>query len=129
MSVRNFLTLNAVLVALVALTSLFTPELFLANLGHDLTTPLLSMTRVVGAVIIGNALISWILRDEPPSGARKAFLLGIAINYLVFAAVNLYNMPLNPELEPIPAWGIFALNLAMGLGFVYFWRKEPTGQG
>ena len=128
MNIRNFLTLNAVLVAFVALISLFIPSLFLESIGHDITPGLLGMNRAYGAVIIGSAWISWLLRNEPASGARRAFLLGSAVNYMVFAGVNVYNMQQMPELVSIQSWSIFGLNLIMGSGFAYFWAKDPAAK-
>lgn len=128
MKVRNFLTLNAVLVAFVALTSLFVPSLFMESIGHEITPDLLGVNRAYGAVIIGNALISWLLRNEPASGARRAFLLGSAVNYLVFAVVNVYNLQQMPDLSSVQSWSIFALNLTMGAGFAYFWATDPAGK-
>lgn len=128
MNVRNLLTLNAFLIALVGLTNIFSPSTFNEMLGHEITDALLGATRAIGAVIIGNAVISWLLRGEQPSRARKAVLLGFGINYFAFASVNIYNILIAqvPVTNPARSWGIFSLNLIMGLGFLYFWRQEPA---
>lgn len=127
MNVRNLLTLNAVLIALVGLISIFAPATFPELIGHEITDSLIGTERAFGAVIIGNAVISWLLRGQQPSRARKTVLLGFGINYIVFAGVNIYNI----LIVPVPVtnlvlpWAIFGLNVLLGLGFLYFWRQEP----
>ena len=120
MNVRNFLTLNAALVLVVALTNIFFPAMFAELLDEEINQSLLNSNRSFGAVIIGNALISWLLRSQQPSPARKAFLLGAAVNYLVFTAVIVANVQAFPSVNTSVAYGMAGLNLLMGLGFVYF---------
>lgn len=126
MSVRNLLTLNAVLVLLVALTGLFAPTVFIELTGLELSQSTINLERAFGAVVIGNTLVSWLLRSEPPSRTRKAVLLGFGVNYLVFAAVNVVNiLSLTPASSATP-WAIFGMNALLGLAFLYFWRQEPA---
>lgn len=124
MNVRNFLSINAALVLIVALTSIFFPATLMELLNEEINQSLLGLNRSFGAVIIGNALISWLLRSQHPSPARKAFLLGAAVNYLVFAAVIVANAQAYPSVNTSVAYGMAGLNLLMGLGFVNFWRQE-----
>lgn len=75
MNVRYLLTLNAILVVLVAMTALLVPNFFLEVNGLEITEFAITQMRVFGAVTIGVGIMSWLLRTEPPSRARQAFLL------------------------------------------------------
>lgn len=107
---------------------MFAPAVFPRLIGHEITDALLGTERAFGAVIIGNAVISWLLRTAPPSYARKTALLGFGINYLAFAGVNIFNILILPVpvTNHILPWAIFGLNLLLGLAFIYFWRQEPA---
>lgn len=125
MNVRGLLTLNAVLVVLVALTALFTPTFLLELNGLEITQYTIAQMRVFGAVTIGVGVMSWLLRTEPPSPARRAFLIGAGVNYIVFAVVNVINLTSIFGFELRIGWFIFLLNVILGTAFFVFAYKEP----
>jgi hypothetical protein len=120
MNVRNLLTLNAVLVALLSLTMLLSPATFLETNGLEVTQYTINLMRVFGAVTIGAAVTSWLLRNEPPSRAQRAFMIGAGINYAVFALVNVVNITGTPDLETNIGWVYFGLNDLLAAAFFYF---------
>jgi len=122
--IRNLLTFNAVLVAVVSLTTLLAPTFFLQTNGLDLTQSTINLQRAFGAVASGYAVASWLLREQTASPARRAFLLGAGASYLVFAVVNVVNILSLPQASPI-GWGFFALNLVLGAVFVYCGYRDP----
>ncbi len=120
MNVRNLLTLNAVLVALVSLTALLSPTTLLDTTGLEVTQYTINLERAFGSVTIGAAVTSWLLRSEPPSRARRAFLIGVGINYAVFALVNVINITSTPDLDTNIGWVFFGLNVLLAGAFFYF---------
>ena len=117
MNVRNLLTVNAVLVFLVSLTALLAPALFLTTNGLEITPFTTAQMRAFGAVSFGYGVISWLLRGERPSSARRAFLLGAGAGYLLFAVVNLINLNALQDTATSFGWVIFGLNLLLGIAF------------
>ena len=128
MNVRNLLTLNAVLVALVSLTALLSPTTFLETSDVEVTQYTINLMRVYGAVISGAAVTSWLLRNEPASRARRAFLIGVGVNYAVFALVIVINITSTPDLETNIDWLYFSLNVLLAFAFFYFSFKD-TDEG
>lgn len=126
MNVRYLIILNAVLVTIVALVALVSPTTFLETNGLEVTQYTINQMRVFGAMATGYAVMSWLMRNQPASGARRAFLLGVAVNYLVFAVVNVINITGTPDLETNIGWAYFALNVVLGLAFLYFGWREVT---
>lgn len=126
MSVRNLLTINAILVALVSLTALLFPTVFLNTNGLEITQYTINLMRAFGAISTGYAVMSWLLRSQPASAAQRAFLLGAGVSYLLFAAVNVINITALPGLETIIGWVYFWLNLLLGISFFYFAIKKPV---
>lgn len=124
-NVRGLLTINAVLVVLVALTALLAPTFFLELNGLEITQFTIAQMRVFGAVTIGVGVMSWLLRNEPPSSARRAFLIGAGLNYIVFAIVNVINLTSIFGFELRIGWLIFLLNVILGTAFFVFAYKEP----
>jgi hypothetical protein len=122
--IRNLLTFNAILVAVVSLTSLLAPTFFLQTNGLDITQSTINLQRAFGAVAIGYAVASWLLREQTSSQARRAFLLGAGLSYLVFAVVNVVNILALPQASPF-GWGFFTLNLVLGAVFTYCGVRDP----
>ena len=124
MNVRNLLTVNAVLVALVSLTSLLSPTTFLETNGLEITQYTINLMRATGALSVGYAIISWLMRREPASAARRAFLIGAGVSYVVFAVVNVINIRTLPDLETQIGWVYFGLNSVLGVTFLVFAFRE-----
>ncbi|MGD2027403.1 MAG: hypothetical protein PVI99_06260 [Anaerolineales bacterium] len=125
MTVRNLLTLNAALTALVALTALLSPATFLDLNGLEFSQTAINLERLFGAVSIGYAFISWMMRNQPASGARRAFLLGSGMAYIVIATVNVINILAMTNLETNIGWAIFGANALLGIVFLIFGTREP----
>ncbi len=128
MNVRNLLTLNAVLVALVSLTALLSPTTFLEINGLEISQYTINLMRVYGAIAVGYAVMSWLMRGEQASGARRAFLIGAGVSYIIFAVVNVINIRALPDLETNIGWVYFGLNVLLGAAFLNFGFKEPVAE-
>ena len=80
--------------------------------------------RRYGAFMLGLAVISWLARGAPNTGARRAILVGSLVAWVLTDALSLYGaltLGLN-------AWPAFGVELALVVGFVWvvFIRPEPA---
>ena len=128
MTVRNLLTANAILVVLVSLTALLSPTTFLKTNGLEITQYTINLMRAFGAILIGYAVISWLMRSERASSARRAFLIGAGVSYVVFAVVNVVNITALPDLETKIGWVDFGLNSLLGVTFLFAAFKERAAE-
>jgi tetrahydrodipicolinate N-succinyltransferase len=129
MKVRNLLTVNAIYVGLAALVALLAPTVFLEMTGLDVSQSTINLERAYGALAVGYAVTSWLMRNEPASGARRAFLIGAGTTYIVFAAVNIVNINALIGLGTVtPGWAIFVINLIFGIAFLYFAFRKPASE-
>ncbi|MDX1616817.1 MAG: hypothetical protein R3300_21090 [Candidatus Promineifilaceae bacterium] len=125
MNVRNLLTVNAVLLGLVALVELLAPTIFAQASGLEPTQAVINLERTFGAFALGPAITSWLMRSAAPGRARRAFLLGSGVAYLVFAVVIVINMAALTGLGQFsPSWLFAAVDALLGLAFLYFGLKE-----
>lgn len=124
MNVRNLLTLNAALTAFVSLTALLSPDTFLDLNGLEVSQTSVNLERLFGAASIGYAFISWMMRNQPASGARQAFLLGVGMTYIVIATVNVINILAMTDFENNIGWLFFGANALLGIVFLIFGARE-----
>jgi O-antigen/teichoic acid export membrane protein len=125
MTVRNLLTVNTVYVAIIALVSIFVPVTMQESSGVDINDFTTNLTRIVGAVSVGYGVTSWLMRNEGPSGARRAFLIGAGIGYPVVAVVFIFNW-FSTEGAGISAWAYAVISLLFGFAFLYFARDSDA---
>ena len=128
MTVRNLLTANAILVVLVSLTALLSPTTFLETNGLEITQYTINLMRAFGAILVGYAVISWLMRSERASSARRAFLIGAGVSYVVFAVVNVVNITALPDLETKIGWVDFGLNSLLAVTFLFAAFKERAAE-
>ena len=128
MTVRNLLTANAILVVLVSLTALLSPTTFLETNGLEITQYTINLVRAFGAILVGYAVISWLMRSERASSARRAFLIGAGVSYVVFAVVNVVNITALPDLETKIGWVDFGLNSLLAVTFLFAAFKERAAE-
>jgi len=127
MHVKNVLTVNTVFVTLLALISIFVPSFLLEANGLDVTDSTLNLQRVIGAAFVGYAVASWLMRNAPASEARRAFLIGGGVGYVVIAAVFAFNM-LSTELGNNTSWVYIVITLLLAVDFIYFGMNEPVAK-
>jgi hypothetical protein len=127
MHVKNVLTINTIFVTLIALVSIFAPSFLLETNGVDITDSTLNLQRAIGAVSVGYAVASWLMRNAPASEARRAFLIGSGVGYVVIAAVFVFNT-LSSELGNGASWVYIVISLLLAVDFIYFGMKEPAAK-
>ncbi len=125
MNVRNLLTVNAIYVGLVVVASLLMPAAFAESNGLEVTPSVINLQRAVGGVAIGYVLVSWMMRDAPASQARRAFLMGAGIGYVLFSLIVVWNLASLPEVTSINGYVYIGLSLIMAAWFLLLARQEP----
>ncbi len=126
MIIRRLITLNALLVALVSLTALLSPTFFLESYGFEVTLSTVTLMRVFGAIIIGYAVINWLMRNEAASSARRALLISAGVSYIAFAIVNIISYFVLPDVNSIIGWVYFGLNAILGVAFLVLGFRESV---
>lgn len=79
------------------------------------------MGRRYGAFMLGLAVISWIVSNEPNTRARRAVLIGSLIAWIMTDALSLYgalSLGLN-------AWPAFGVEFVLVVGFVWVVLVKP----
>lgn len=80
-------TLNTLSIVGFGLGSLLFPQLFWATFGIDLSTTAAVVVRMAGGVVVGNVVLSWLVRNTPDSPLRQAVVLDFFVGWgLVFIA-------------------------------------------
>jgi len=125
--VKNVLTINTIFVSLIALVSIFVPSFLLEVNGLDVSDSTLHLQRVIGAVFVGYGVASWLMRNAQASEARRAFLIGSGVGYVVVAAVFVFNT-LSSELGNGASWVYIVITLLLAVDFLYFGMKEPAAK-
>ena len=124
MIVRYLLIVNAILVALVSLTALLSPTTLLEIYRFEITQHTINLMRAFGAVIVGYAVISWLMRNEKPTIARQSLLISAGVSYFTFAIVNVINNLTIPGVNIVIGWVFFGLNIVLGAAFLILGFKE-----
>ena len=76
-------TLHAVAVAFYGLALLLIPDSFLALYGVTFGPGAAVVIRFLGGLATGNAILSWLVREESSSASVKAVLLVFMFDWLV----------------------------------------------
>lgn len=79
MNLRIAFLANAVISGMFGLGFLLTPGLALGSFGVTVTPGVDLMSRFMGGVVLGNALISFIVANQPSSSQRNVIALGFTI--------------------------------------------------
>ncbi len=125
MTVRNILTVNSIYAAIIAVASIFIPVAVQEIGGVDINDFTTNLTRLVGALSVGYGLTSWLMRNEGPSGARRAFLLGSGGGYIVVAVIFVFNW-FSTEDVGINAWVYAVVALLFAVAFLYLGRGSDV---
>lgn len=126
MSVRNLLIVNAIYMTLVALGSILAPAVLLESNGMEVNADTLNLQRVAGTLVVGYAVASWLMRNAAHSEARRAFLIGGGIGFLVGVLVFTFNYFTS---EGHGSGLLFiAISLLLGIAFLYFGFRKPSEQ-
>jgi hypothetical protein len=119
-----FLTVAAVISALFGLSFLLLPVPLLAIYGIDLESNGAWLARYLGADYLGLALMLWLARRAPQSGASDALLAGLfALTALGFVIALLHALS---GLANALAWSTVVIFFLLALGAGYFRFVRPA---
>jgi len=111
---------------LVALASIFAPAALLESNGMDVNPDTLNLQRVAGTLVVGYAVASWLMRNAAHSEARRAFLIGGGIGFIVGVVVFTFNYFTS---EGHASGLLFiGISLLLGIAFLYWGFRKPGEQ-
>lgn len=118
------LTIGAAAALLFGLLLILLPSQMLKGFGLGAPTEGLVLSRDVGSVLVGLAVINWLARDATGAGLR-AVLVGNVVVQAVELLVNGYELAVG-ELPPAAAPGL-AIHVVLGLVFALaLWRPSKA---
>lgn len=91
MSRRLFFIIVAILAALFGLFMLLAPQVMASNVGFEQTPQLLIFIRGLGATITSLAVLNFLVRNEPDSGALAAVLWCNVATHLLTGIVDFFG--------------------------------------
>lgn len=98
------------------------PEFTLSFFDFSLNDQGYFMTRLFGGALIGYAVVNWLVKDGPPSEARRYYMLGIFTDSLV--AVIVFIIGLIQQLGNLLMLVPFLIHVSLVVWFGYlYWRK------
>lgn len=115
MNLKTLFTFNAIITLLFGLALALMPATMTATYGVTLSEAGLYITRLFGAVLIGNALLVWSAREAADSEARKSILFGIFVGDVIafiFALSGQLTGVVN-----VMGWGTVAVYLFFAINF------------
>lgn len=85
------LTLHTLALAVYGLALLFIPDTFLALYTVSLSPGAATAIRFLGGLATGNAILSWLVRDQPGSDSLRAIWLVFAFDWLVILIAGVFG--------------------------------------
>jgi len=124
---KVFLTVVAVLLALLGITWLLSPGIMLGSWDVQTDATGVYLGRRLGVMALGFACILWLSRGAGPSAARAAILVGGAFVTAVITLVSLAGV-ITGTIGP-GAWVSVAIEALLAAGFIYFALAGRTQSG
>ncbi len=118
MKIKGMFIYCAVFLALFGILFVVIPAFSLSLFAITLDSAGLMMVRLFGAALLGLAVISWMVRDETPSKARHAVILGQCLESAI--AFVILVIGILSGVGNVLGWIPTLLHLSIALGFGYF---------
>ena len=118
MKLNVFMTIVAIVAGLFGLGFVFTPEQLMSFYGATPDASTNYMAQLLGAALIGIAVILWLCKDAEDSPVRQAILLGLFVAEAVGFVVALITQ-LGGGINAL-GWSTVIIYLLFALGFGYF---------
>ena len=125
MKLKTLLIMASIYLALAGLGFILIPEAFgIGAVPSDASPALITYLRVFGSPLLGIAVLDWLVRNEGPSRARNAVILGNVVGFGVIALLDVWGL----FHEARPATKIFVvIHLFFTISFVVIgWRNRWT---
>lgn len=92
MKLNILLRIAAIYMALVGFGLIFVPKTFgVGAVPTDASAALIAFLRLWGSPLLGIAVLNWMARNEKPSTALNAIILGNIIGFAAIAALDLWG--------------------------------------
>ena len=118
MKIKSWFIYSAIFLALFGILFVVIPAFSLSLFAITLDAAGLMMVRLFGAALLGLAVISWMVRDETPSKARHAGILGQCLESAI--AFVILVIGILSGVGNVLGWIPTLLHLSIALGFGYF---------
>lgn len=124
MTLRNLFIVNAVLALVFGLSFVLAPALTLSLYGVTVSAAGIILARLMGAMLLGYAVVTWSAKDPEDSKAQRGIVLGqlvhTAIAFIVLLLAQLAGV-MNPF-----GWSNVVIYLLLALGYGYFQFVKPS---
>jgi hypothetical protein len=119
-NVNNLFIINGVLALGFGLIIMFIPEFLMEMIGFstDADGPL--AFRFFGILVFGVGLLTFSVRNEPHSTARRSIILMLSFSYIVMTIFHLVFC----DLSNLMLWSLILLHGAFGIIYAYFFIKN-----
>jgi len=125
MTLRNFFIVKAVITVCFGAGFVLAPAPLLSLYGVTVSAAGILLARLLGAALLGYAVVAWSARNAEDSKARRGIVLGEFIHCAIGFIVTLLAQ-LSGIFNPL-GWSIVAIYLLLALGYGYFQFLKPTG--
>jgi len=93
MNLKILFIIAAVYLAFSGLGFILLPQIFGAGaVPRDASDALIAYLRVFGSPLLGIAVLDWMVRNEPPSRARNAIVVGNVVGFGIIAALDVWGL-------------------------------------
>jgi hypothetical protein len=118
MKIKYLFIANSVVLLMHGLGFLLMPDITMSYYGVTLAAGGILVARWLGGVQLGNALLTWLTRNEPASTARQAIVTALFFAWTVAFIAGLLAQ-FAGTMNGL-GWSSVAISLALMLGFGYF---------
>ncbi len=122
MTFKTMMILKAIVCLVFGLLLLFLPGQLLKLLNLSFGSGAAMMTRLYGACLMGNLMLTWFARNAEKSPARKAIILHLFV-YDAIGFVASLIFQLSGVLSAF-GWGVVFIYFFFTVGFGYFLIQE-----
>ncbi|MGE7776530.1 hypothetical protein ACQKLP_17515 [Chitinophaga sp. NPDC101104] len=123
MKLKALFIMASVYLVIAGLGFILVPEVFgVGAVPADPSPALIAYLRVYGSPLLGIAVLDWMVRNEPPSRARSAIVMGNIVGFSTIALLDIWGLFHHAR----PATYIFvAVHSFFAIAFIAMGRKQP----
>lgn len=122
MNLRYAFIWGAIVAGIFGLLFVIVPEFALSVFDFSLNDQGYFMTRLFGGALLGYAVVNWLVKDGPPSEARRYYMLGIFTDSLV--AVIVFIIAFIQQIGNLLMLVPFIIHVSLVVWFGYLYWKN-----
>lgn len=108
--------LNSILALIFGIGFLIFPELLMPLFGFSIANDGPTAFRFFGAYLLGTSILTFAVRNEVPSSARRAVIFYVFVVHILLDILILFTC----DLTNVLVWILFAVNLLFVIAYGYF---------